>query len=200
MSFKEPEGQVARWLQRCQEYDFGVEHRPWKSDAKAGALSRKTRGKHGSILRWDGICAVTLLENKRGGKHLSRWKASFCGQMRLQGHNVKTPISSIVTQIHKSKKEDPYSQRTNCKPIQSPYQSNIQQYPLLELKDNVLKLKPEDKQKNFKPRVILRTFLVQPALRRLLDGLKGSHLGCHKTLCKVQARLWRPGPASAVKV
>ena len=83
---------------------------------------------------------------------------------------------------------------------QSPYQSNIQQYPLLELKDNVLKLKPEDKQKNFKPRVILRTFLVQPALRRLLDGLKGSHLGCHKTLCKVQARLWRPGPASAVEV
>ena len=51
---------------------------------------------------------------------------------------------------------------------QSPYQSNIQQYPLLELKDNVLKLKPEDKQKNFMPRVILRTFLVQPGWKDCL--------------------------------
>lgn len=33
MSFKQPEGQVARWLERRQEYDFTIEHRPGKSHA-----------------------------------------------------------------------------------------------------------------------------------------------------------------------
>jgi len=59
-----------------------------------------------------------------------------------------------------------------------------------------LKLKPKDEQK---PRVILPAYLVQPALKRLHDGIEGSHLGCLKTLPRVQARFWRPGLASAVK-
>ena len=35
MSFREPEGQIARWLERLQEYDFEVEHRPGKSHCNA---------------------------------------------------------------------------------------------------------------------------------------------------------------------
>ena len=37
------------------------------------------------------------------------------------------------------------------------------------------------------------------ALKRLYDGMEGSHLKRLKTLRKVQARFWRPGLASAVK-
>ena len=37
------------------------------------------------------------------------------------------------------------------------------------------------------------------ALKRLCDGMEGSHLKRLKTLRKVQARFWRPGLASAVK-
>ena len=38
LSFREPEGQIARWIQQLQEYNFEVEHRPGKN---AGALSRR---------------------------------------------------------------------------------------------------------------------------------------------------------------
>ena len=38
--FKEPEGQIARWLQILSEYDFQVEHRPGKQHLNADALSR----------------------------------------------------------------------------------------------------------------------------------------------------------------
>lgn len=38
MSFKQPEGQVARWLERPQEYDFTVEHRPGLNHANADAF------------------------------------------------------------------------------------------------------------------------------------------------------------------
>ena len=38
--FKEPEGQLARWLERLQEFDFEIRHRPGKKHQNADALSR----------------------------------------------------------------------------------------------------------------------------------------------------------------
>ena len=39
-SFKEPEGQVARWLEMLAQYDYRIEHRPGKKHQNADALSR----------------------------------------------------------------------------------------------------------------------------------------------------------------
>ena len=39
--FKEPEGQVARWLEQFQEHEFTTEHRPDKTHGNADALSRR---------------------------------------------------------------------------------------------------------------------------------------------------------------
>lgn len=46
-SFKEPQGQVARWLERLQEYDYEVQHRPGKQHSNADSLSRRPRRNHG---------------------------------------------------------------------------------------------------------------------------------------------------------
>ena len=40
LNFRYPEGQVARWLQQLQEYDFEIQHRPGKSHSNAYTLSR----------------------------------------------------------------------------------------------------------------------------------------------------------------
>ena len=39
-SFKEPEGQVARWLEMLAQYDYRIEHRTGKKHQNAVALSR----------------------------------------------------------------------------------------------------------------------------------------------------------------
>ena len=39
-SFKEPKGQVARWIKRLAEFDFTIEHRPGRLHGNADALSR----------------------------------------------------------------------------------------------------------------------------------------------------------------
>lgn len=41
MSFKEPEGQLARWIEELQAYDFTVVHRPGVRHGNADALSRR---------------------------------------------------------------------------------------------------------------------------------------------------------------
>ena len=40
INFREPEGQLARWLERLQEYDFGVVHRRGKKYTNADVLSQ----------------------------------------------------------------------------------------------------------------------------------------------------------------
>ena len=54
-TFKEPVGQVARWIKRLAEYDFDIEHRPGKQHANANALSRySVRVSAVSVVeRWD---------------------------------------------------------------------------------------------------------------------------------------------------
>ena len=39
-SFKEPQGQVGRWLEMLARYDYTIEHRPGKKHQNADALSR----------------------------------------------------------------------------------------------------------------------------------------------------------------
>ena len=39
-NFKEPEGQLARWLEKLQEYDFTIVHQPGQRHSNADALSR----------------------------------------------------------------------------------------------------------------------------------------------------------------
>ncbi len=45
-SFKEPPGQVDHWLERLQEYDCEVQHRPGKQHSNAESLSRQPRRNH----------------------------------------------------------------------------------------------------------------------------------------------------------
>ncbi|PFX14078.1 Retrovirus-related Pol polyprotein [Stylophora pistillata] len=48
LSRKEPQGQVVRWLERLQEYDYEIQHRPWMLHDNAEALSRRPRRRHGN--------------------------------------------------------------------------------------------------------------------------------------------------------
>ncbi|GBM51782.1 Retrovirus-related Pol polyprotein from transposon 297 [Araneus ventricosus] len=41
LNFREPEGQIARWIQRLQEFNFEIQHRKGTSHGNADALSRR---------------------------------------------------------------------------------------------------------------------------------------------------------------
>ncbi|GBN67899.1 Retrovirus-related Pol polyprotein from transposon 297 [Araneus ventricosus] len=40
LNFREPEGQIARWIQRLQEYDFEIQHRKGNSRKYRCSLSK----------------------------------------------------------------------------------------------------------------------------------------------------------------
>ena len=41
LNFKEPEGQLARWMETLSEYQFDIQHRPGKKHSNADGLSRQ---------------------------------------------------------------------------------------------------------------------------------------------------------------
>ena len=45
-NFKEPSGQVARWLEKLAEFEFKVQSRPGKRHGNADGLSRFGHGDH----------------------------------------------------------------------------------------------------------------------------------------------------------
>ena len=49
-SFKEPKGQVARWIERLAEFDFTIEHRPGRLHGNADALSRSFHQREPNLL------------------------------------------------------------------------------------------------------------------------------------------------------
>ena len=49
-SFKEPKGQVARWIERLAEFDFTIEHRPGRLHGNADALSRSLHQRELNLL------------------------------------------------------------------------------------------------------------------------------------------------------
>lgn len=41
MNFREPEGQIERWIEKLQEFNFEIQHRAGKAHSNADALSRR---------------------------------------------------------------------------------------------------------------------------------------------------------------
>ena len=201
MSFKQSEGQVARWLERLQEYDFTFEHRPGLSHANADALSRRPRRKHGSCpscgdTEYVSPAFLQQSESKEGAPKTQEKKFSWTTGEIAQAQRSDQDINSVIARMGESKPKPSPGELLSLSPISRAIWA---QHELLELKDNVLRICPKERSKKLKPRIVRPEPLVKPALQRLHDGLEGSHLGQLKTLQKVQARFWRPGLAKAVK-
>ena len=47
LNFKNPEGQLARWLEVISQYDLVIQHRPGKKHTNADGLSRRQCKQYG---------------------------------------------------------------------------------------------------------------------------------------------------------
>ncbi|CAK1580245.1 unnamed protein product [Parnassius mnemosyne] len=77
LQFKNPEGQVARWIELLQEYDFVIEHRSGKSHGNADALSRRPCPgdcKHCTRQEGNEVVSVRIL---RTDQLINEWKDSL---------------------------------------------------------------------------------------------------------------------------
>ena len=100
---KEPEGQVARWLEKLQEYNFEIVHRKGLRHINADALSRlpchqcglnekviQEEGSSVAVVQLSGLSAEEILNNQREDQDLKTIIEAKMTQTRPPNSKPKT--------------------------------------------------------------------------------------------------------------
>ena len=172
-NFKQPEGQLARWLEKLEEFSFTVQHRPGQKHNNADSLSRLNAPLH--------INATTSSDTVSWGMTASE----------IRSLQLKDEIISPVL-IAKETKQRPsydtlskYTFKTR-KRFQLWDQLFVDDGFLLRLFLNT------DTQQTYKQLVVPKC-LQADILQHLHSGVVVGHLGKAKTLGKLKSRYYWPG-------
>ncbi|CAG2188088.1 unnamed protein product [Mytilus edulis] len=162
-NFKEPHGQVARWLEFLANYDIQFEYRPGVHHQNADALSRYPKV---SSIQIQGFTAQEVLEAQRADSELE-----FVIAM-LKSHVEKPPFSHVSGQS-------------------SVIKAYWNMWEQLELVDDVLYRKWFRLETDEISRLVMAPKkLRQKILTLAHDDVSGGHLGITKTVQKVRQRFY----------
>ncbi|KAL9985590.1 hypothetical protein ACROYT_G008012 [Oculina patagonica] len=110
--WKEPQGQGARWLERLQEYDYEVTHRPGKQHCNADALSRRPRRNHEECLSCvpsvnSQVAAVTgMPQTGQGGVGKGPWSQEGIAQAQREDPDIGPVVEQLSRDWKKPTFED----------------------------------------------------------------------------------------------
>ena len=181
-NFREPEGQVARWLEILSEYNFEVLHRPGVQHKNADALSRSPCKQCGHTHVSEvatNVAAVTQ------SSLLPQWSSEEICAMQQQNPDLQQAAQWL---------------RLHSIPLRVPQGSAYlrtlwHQRAYLTLRDGVLYRRWEDVPGGgAQPRLqlVLPPTMVPEVLQGLHSSPTGGHLGIMKTLEKARTRFYWP--------
>ena len=166
-SFKEPEGQVARWLEKLAEFSFKIEHHPGRKHSNADSLSR-----------------VLPAFSAQFPSELLQFSASELRELQLQDNTI-APV--LEAKESNSKPDGDSISLETRRLFQMWDQLVIENGILIRLFIHPSEGKPTTKQ------MVTPKCLHQSILESLHAGIVGGHLGQAKTLNKLKMRFYWPG-------
>ncbi|KAI5743998.1 hypothetical protein M8J77_024652 [Diaphorina citri] len=183
LNFKNPEGQVARWIELLQNYDFEIQHRSGKAHGNADALSRRPCNpdcKHCTRMEDKQIVTDVRLisvEPEPG------WTNDELRKEQLEDDD----ISPVLT--WKEREEKPrWKDISNKSEVTKSY---LTQWDSLILESGVLKRKWESQNgRSSRLQIVLPHTRVKEVLEEFHGGVTGGHLGINKTLDKLRERFY----------
>lgn len=194
LNFKAPEGQIARWIEWLQQYDFETKHRPGRIHGNADALSRRPcigqqceycskRETTNSEETLDIQAAVTLdFEIQR---------------RRIREHQAQDEVLSKILEWLEEGIRPDWEQISHFGPQLKSYWAL---WDSLQLNNDVIYQCWESTDgKDTSLRLIVPTSLVSEVLRQAHDSSSGGHLGINKTAAKVKSRFYWIGMLADVQ-
>ena len=197
-SFKEPEGQLARWLEKLQEYQFTIVHRQGKKHTNADALSRLPCTQCGRESHQTAEFPLDVSAVSPTSFHLARDNGSQDDShpQNLREAQLSDPGIKFVLRAKESN-DRPSADLTKSKSLET--RKLLQQWDQLEVRNGLLARKFEQEGKEVTHQWIVPQSQRKEILHQLHGGPTGAHLGEVKTLGKLRERFYWPGHADDVK-
>ena len=196
-SIREPEGQLARWMERLQEYDFEIQHRKGHHHQNADALSRYPTHSSDQPLTEDvhppdttelfPMCPITQCPVTAHQFCVLTERSISDLQQLQQDDDVVGPILKAVIE-----KERP--SRTLTRGKDRKFYLLLQQWDQLYIEQGLLFRRYEDCHGKEKwAQWVVPLALQKEILSDLHSGAVGGHLGEDKTLNRLRERFYWPG-------
>ena len=177
-SFKEPEGQLARWLDQLEEYDFDIEHRQGKLHNNADTLSRLPYTDCESDISTNSVTSVVA-----NTSFLPVYSSQDIQTKQLQDHLVGPFLMAKETGnqppfLHNGPK----------------WRKMVQLWKQLLVKDGVLYcLCSVSEGSSSVMQLVCPESLKDEILYGVHEGIGGEHLGVEKSVSKLKERFYWPG-------
>ena len=180
-NFKEPEGQLARWIEKLQAFDYEILHRPGNRHSNADSLSRITCNQRKCPVHSAGEIAVTPVYSP--GARLDK------DVSRLQLSDLE--IGPVLKRYMEGRGQPEAEQIKGFSPAS---RALFQQWAQLKLKDGTLYRQFESQDGSSRRlQLIVPKDLREEVLSQLHEGPTGGHFGEDKTLHKLRERFYWPG-------
>ena len=199
LNFKNPEGQVARWIEILQTYDLTIEYRPGTQHRNADGLSRRPCGS----------CPHCEKQEERDQKRQELLgqgpEVAFCGRIaaqktapwveswtpeQLRAWQLEYPTLCDVIKWKEREEKPIWQHMKGAGPMLRIFWL---QWETLELRNGVLYVKPSGNQKQAKSRLVAPPHIRTLILEYLHTHRTAGHLGIKKTQDNVRRRFWWPG-------
>ena len=198
LQFKNPEGQIARWLETLASYQFTIEHRAGRSHGNADALSRRPCSNSDSDCKHCAkaeagfspetvktqFAAVTTRSQATVPKTEST--ESKHETISISEYQSNDPILKKVISWVQTKQKPPWEEISHLDATSKYYWAR---FDSLIYERDILYHKWEDSSPKFQ--AVVPSSLTEEVLRGAHDSLSGGHLGIKKTLSKIRDKyMW----------
>ncbi|GFV07696.1 retrovirus-related Pol polyprotein from transposon 412 [Trichonephila clavipes] len=184
MNFRNTEGQVARWIQRLNEYYFDIRHRKGSSHGNADALSRRPcpeNCRHCSRVETKYDYAIRQITTSTATPP-DPWSDEKVREDQMADPDIKPLIEFMESSSNKPSWQDISAYSPTTKQYWALWNS-------LHLRNSVLYRKFESEDgKTFRWQLVLPRSRIPEVLKELHGSPTGGHFGVMKTLHRVRER------------
>ena len=196
MNFKNPEGQMWRWLRILSTYDFDIVHRPGKQHKNADGLSRRPCDKCRHCERQEmkqksevSGCPGHSMRAMDMTSDDEQWSDSWSAHQIREWQMADPVLSKVLTWVEAGVKPPQRVVRKEGATTRI-YWSLFEQ---LELKNGVLYRKPETTEKQTNLKLVAPLDVQDRIFKCLHSSRTGGHQGVKRTNASVRQRFWWPG-------
>lgn len=185
-SFKNPEGQVARWLERLAEFEFTIQHRPGKSHANADGLSRLCRqcGQEAEEQTTLPVSNITPEET------VNKWNPAWTVGEVQRSQEEDADISVIKKWLREGPRPSQQMVSGHGTVVHSLW---AQWDRLIHSTSGVLYRRWTEEGRVVKYQLVTPRTFREEIMKALHDSVTGGHLGMFKTSEKIRERFYWPG-------